>query len=382
MNGEDYCRKYNDQGRIVIVDDEPANLDYLQDALCALGCSISVFPDGEMALAGMRQETPDLALLDVRMEGKDGYHVCKEMKRSPNLKHIPVIFLSALNEKKNIVQGFDAGAVDYITKPFFEAEVLARVKTHLALAKAHKEIQEQCDLLREQESLRDSLIHMIVHDMRAPLQAILGYLQLLNEESTNWGAVNKECLMESLQGVKRLQRMIADMLDVNRAENNVLTANIENIDLNVIINDVVKIYINPKDRNRVNINAQKECPRVEADSDLCTRIIANMIGNAIKYSPAEEKVFVRTSVDENRIRITVQDNGPGIEPHLQEHIFEKFGTAATEASDGRKSTGIGLSFCKLAAEAQNGTVEVESSPGQGSAFTFTLPIQHEKNGVK
>lgn len=336
---------------------------------------MSVFPNGEMALDAAREDPPDLILLDIIMEGMNGFQVCEEIRCDDNLAHIPVIFLSGLTEKESILKGFEAGAVDYITKPFFEAEVLARVKTHISLSNARTELQNSYVELQKQESLRDQLVHMIVHDMRSPLQRLLGYLEILAEESSDWDMQHANHLSQSWLGGKTLQRMMDDMLDVSRSENNALHAKLEIFNPKTLLNNVLNTYISPEERGRIKIDIAENCPECKADLDLCVRIIANLLDNGLKYSPRDKMVYVSVEAKPTEMCIAVSNKGPAIPEDVQELIFKKFGTADFEPIKNKKSIGIGLTFCKLAAEAQGGTIEVESAPSKGSIFTFTLPIQ-------
>ena len=133
---------------IALVDDEPVNLNVLEATLSRVGYRVVVFPRGEWALAAAREEPPDLGLFDVRMPGMDGYELCRRFKADDRLRDIPIIFISALSATQDIAAGFECGGVDYIAKPIHEVEVLARVRTHLALRRAYLELAKALERIK------------------------------------------------------------------------------------------------------------------------------------------------------------------------------------------------------------------------------------------
>lgn len=168
---------------LMIVDDEPQNLDVLEAMLCQEGYRVRAFPGGERALAAARERTPDLVLLDIRMPNMDGYEVCRRFKGDPALKGVPVIFLSALSETHDVLRAFEAGAADYVSKPLREAEVLARVRTHLALRRYSQHLEELVDQrtadlqtahrrLHVLDQAKTHWINMLAHELRTPLTGV------------------------------------------------------------------------------------------------------------------------------------------------------------------------------------------------------------------
>ncbi|MEI7672845.1 MAG: response regulator, partial [Deltaproteobacteria bacterium] len=143
------------------VDDEPDNLNVLEASLSAAGYGVALFPRGELALAAAHNEPPDLMLLDIRMPGMDGYEVCRRFKAEERLRPIPILFISALTATEDIITGFACGGADYISKPFRELEVLARVRTHIALRASYAELAERHEQLRVLKRHRDLLVHMM-----------------------------------------------------------------------------------------------------------------------------------------------------------------------------------------------------------------------------
>ena len=362
------------QTAIMIVDDEPENLNVLGVMLRDAGWAVRAFPRGEMALAAARDEPPALVLLDIRMPDMDGYEVCRRFKADEELCQIPILFISALSAVTDVTAGFACGGVDYITKPFREAEVLARVHTHLALRAAYMELEEKHTRLRSLERQRDRLTHMLVHDMRGPLQVIGGHLWLLCESSADHlPAVAHDSLQAAIQGTRLLGQMVSTVIDVSRMES-------ENIPLHHVRIPVDQLFLaaraqvlHPLDSHCMLEHIAESCPPVWCDLELSTRIVANLLSNALKYSPNGSEIELGAVPDPGGVRIWVRDQGAGIASHDHQRIFEKFGVLDSPMRTQVQSTGLGLTFCRLAVEAQGGTIGVESEIGQGGTFWFTLP---------
>src|SRR5262245_45872787 len=205
-------------GSVLIVDDTIENLRLLSNLLGEQGYEVRAVTSGRQALQAAAHDPPDLVLLDITMPEMDGYEVCRRLKAADRCKELPVIFITALTDTADKVLGFDTGAVDYITKPFQFAEVLARVKTHLALRSARVALAESYQRLRALEELRDNLVHMIVHDMKSPMMGLLLRLKLLKGPVATLGENSQDDLREAADSVEVLNRMTNDLLDVNRLE--------------------------------------------------------------------------------------------------------------------------------------------------------------------
>ena len=158
---------------VLVVDDGIDNLRLLSDFLGEHGYEVRAVTTGRQALQAVEHDPPDLILLDITMPEMNGYEVCQRLKAKDRSRDVPVIFLTSLTDTADKVRAFDAGGVDYVTKPFQFDEVLARVKTHVALRRAQAELADSYTRLRALEQLRDDLVRMVVHDMGSPLQALL-----------------------------------------------------------------------------------------------------------------------------------------------------------------------------------------------------------------
>lgn len=361
---------------IAIVDDEPANLTVLEATLSRAGYRVVLFPRGELALAAAREEPPDLGLFDVRMPGMDGYELCRRFKADERLRDIPLIFVSALSATEDIAAGFECGGVDYIAKPYREPEVLARVKTHLALRKAYLELADQHARLQSLEQHRDSLVHMLVHDLRGPLQVIGGYLELLEEGGGIVGQrdpAERNCLQLAIQHTQHLDLMVSTVVNLSRMESEAIPLHRRPVAIREIYEAAQMLALPPQARQEIGVRIAESCPLLLCDLEVSARILANLLGNALKHTPDRTQIEFGAEPHPAGGRLWVRDRGPGIPRQYHQLIFEKFGVAAQPRDQRPASTGFGLAFCKLAVEAQGGSIGVESEPGQGSTFWFTLP---------
>jgi signal transduction histidine kinase len=374
---------------IMIIDDTPANLQVLTEMLQKQPLyRIRPFSSGKLALQAMKKHCPDLILLDITMPEMDGYEVCRQIKQDPLFQDIPVLFISALNETVDKLKAFEVGGVDYITKPFQFEEVQARVHTHLQLRRQRRELQEACDQLERQRTLlmksntelrflqefRNNMTHLLIHDLRQPMTGVIGYLDLLEiQTGSQISDSGRSSLAKIRASTHRLIEMINSLLDISKMEAGKLQLVRTPSDLAALAREALA-HVEPLRRDRI-----LECvwpnalPMVAADTVLTVRVIENLIGNAMKFSSPTGKIVVTIEPDENFIRTMVSDNGPGIPPELHSRIFEKFSQVNGDNKQ-RLGTGLGLYFCKLAVEAHGGAIGVDSNPGQGCTFWFTLPL--------
>jgi two-component system sensor histidine kinase/response regulator len=361
---------------LMIVDDEPENLDVLEELLTRAGYRVAAFPSGELALAAALQEAPGLVLLDVRMPGMDGYEVCRRFKADAGLQPIPILFISALVATDDIAAGFACGGVDYLGKPFRQSEVLARVRTHLALRDAYVRLAAEHANLRVLEHQRDMLTRMLVHDMRGPLQVIGGHLELLAGYSASVPWPNDECdsLQAATRGVRSLNQLVCNLVDLSRLETVGMPVHLRPVSAAAVFQAALALALAPANRYQIVLQIADDCPWLLCDLDLCARIIANLLTNVFKHAPHPGPIVLGAAPHPAGVRLWVSDCGPGIPAQFHQRIFEKFEVADQLLGRARASSGLGLAFCKLAAIAQGGSIGVDSLLGSGSTFWCTLPV--------
>jgi two-component system sensor histidine kinase/response regulator len=357
---------------VLIVDDTVESLRLLADLLDSQGYEVRPVTNGRQALQAVEQDPPDLILLDINMPEMDGYEVCRRLRLNERCRDLPVIFLTALADTVDKVRAFNMGGVDYITKPFQLDEVLARVRTHIALKRASAALAQSYERLRALEKLRDDLVQMIVHDMASPLLAVQLHLKNVERQPTALDEHSREGLREAASSAEELQRMINDLLDVSRLEEGKMPVKSAAWDLIRMTRDVTTNFGTADRSRRIEIESQ-EMVKVTCDGALTRRVLENLLSNAIKHTPPGGPVRISIRAHDGRVRLEVQDEGPGVPSTARKKIFEKFGTVESRHNKKYHSTGLGLAFCKLAIEAQGGTIGVDPRATEGSTFWFELP---------
>jgi len=366
---------------LLVVDDVATNIDILLGVLSE-DYIVRVATDGPDALDSVRRAVPDLILMDVMMPGMDGFEVCRRLKDDPTTHGIPVIFITALDEIMDKVKGFSVGGVDYVTKPFQPEEVLARVGLHLEirrqkleLHRQKSELQQSYDKLRETEIQRDSLVHMIIHDMRSPLFVILGNLEMA--EMKPLPDCVATCIGRAMSASYMLMEMISTLLDVSKMEAGQMMLKFSEFYMRDLVMETIQMLEPLQFQRRVSMTAPEEMEAISGDTRLIRRILQNLIGNALKFTD-KDKGIITVCIEiaaKDKMRVSVVDNGGGIPQEYREKVFDKFCQVATQKQSQGYSTGLGLTFCKLAVEAHGGRIGLESEVGGGSTFWFELPLK-------
>ncbi len=365
--------------RLLVVDDAPAHLKLLVRALEESGYVVQTATSGAEALASADRDPPDLVLLDVDMPGIDGFETCRRLKAQERFAATPVIFLSGFAEIEQRLAGFEAGGVDFVSKPFDIPEVRARISTHLELEHLRRnaelqgrELAVNLAKLRELERFRHDLVHMVAHDMRSPLMAVTGYLELLDIESDKLAFDHRDFVTQALDGARTLVRLIDSMLDTDRLESGKLPLQLADRDLRAII-DLAIASLGPANAKRLTIEvATPGRIVVHADGEVLRRVIANLAASALRSTQDNARVRLVASANAVRARLEVHDSGPPIPEDFRARVFEKYATRAGDRSRDRRASGLGLTFCRLAVEAHGGTIGFDSGPEE-TCFWIELP---------
>jgi len=359
---------------ILVVDDTPENLRVLANLLDGQGYEARPVTSGRQALQAVAHAAPDLILLDVTMPEMDGYQVCSHLKADPRWQDIPVIFLTAMADTAHKVKGFAVGGVDYVTKPFQIEEVLARVRTHLNMRRTQQELAQNHAQLRSLEVLREDLSQMIVHDMRSPLMVVQGALELLrNRLAGTEDAGALQDVRVALRAVGRVAQMANDLLDVSRLEAGKLPLSLAKYDLAELARQAVASLAELDPTRTIQVQAPGAV-QATCDAALLRRVLENLLNNGIKHTPRGSPLQIDIAPRGERMRVVVQDEGPGVPAEARQTIFDKFGTVALRQAGKYHSAGLGLAFCRLAVEAHGGTIGVDCEGRRGSAFWFELPV--------
>ncbi|HDM10666.1 MAG TPA: hybrid sensor histidine kinase/response regulator [Desulfobacteraceae bacterium] len=357
---------------IMIIDDTLENLRVLEEMLKEAGYGVLAFPRGDLALRAVAKARPDLILLDIMMPGMDGFEVCRVLKSGEDTKHIPVLFISALGSTEDKVKALSLGGVDYVTKPFQYEEVMARVRTHVELQRQRKELAAAYEKLKVLEAQREKLTQMIVHDIRSLLTSIVGNLELAKMYSLSDEALKS--VDRAFVSSKLLTEMTSSMLDVSRMEEEELPLRFTEVDIGSVTKGVLEDLGGLKGSRSVRVSVPDTDLKVKCDSQIIRRVIQNLLINAVKFTDKEiGSIFIALTASRDKIRVSIEDNGHGIPSESLDRVFDKFFQVSSIEKGQKYSTGLGLTFCKLAVEAHGGTIGVESEIGKGSTFWFELP---------
>lgn len=370
---------------ILVADDVPANVELLFDQLETLGYRTVAAYDGPSAIAACFEHKPDLCILDVAMPagnlGVDtrstGFEVCRRIKRDPRTARIPVIFVTALNDTGDRVKGIEAGGDDFLTKPHNRLVLGARVRSLLKLKAATDALETSYRQLRELEKVRDDLMKMIVHDLKSPLTSVLATLEMLGDG--DFGRLSdsqRRAIGDAEEKAEDLLALIEDILEVARIEEAAVTLSYSPIAPAALLAELVHEwgYRFQQEQTKASVRVDDDAPVFEADKPLIKRVLSNLIQNAVSHSasPIDLKLAARRAGE--AILFTVADNGPGIPPEYHELIFRKFGQVGGPNAPRVRSSGLGLTFCKLVVDLHGGMIWVKSRESEGSSFYVQLPL--------
>jgi two-component system sensor histidine kinase/response regulator len=357
---------------ILIVDDTPINLRVIVESLEDQGYRIVVATRGEEALKRAIYVRPDLILLDVMMPDLNGFEICRRLKAQPSTRDIPVIFMTSLTSVDDKVTGFSVGAIDYVTKPLHVAEVRARVNTHLGLRAMQKELERRTEQLTAANEELEAFAYSVSHDLRAPLRAINGFVQILGERcGANLSQEGLDCVRKVQFASKRMDVLIQDLLSYARTGRGSVRA--MPVPLLPLIKELECTFGERLTGTDTHFEVSQPLATPLGDPTLIQQILMNLLDNALKYRRRDvvlELELASTATGE-QVLIQLADNGIGMPAEYQQQIFQVFQRLHHEHE--YPGTGIGLAIVAKAARAMGGEVTVASSPGQGSTFTVRLP---------
>ena len=363
--------------RILAVDDDRINLRIIGGILRHEGYEIAEAASGEQALESYATFQPNLVLLDVMMPGIDGFTTCRTLKKTYGDKCAPVIFVTAKSEADDVVMGFDAGGVDYLTKPFRPKEVVARIRTHPSNQQLVEQQKHLVDQLSKANAAKDRFLGMCAHDLRNPLSSIRGLAELLGEGAIGDITNEQKEIIQTIHGASQsMLQLVNELLDVATIEAGHLkldkapTSVVEIVERSVHLSNIEAA----KKSTRIELVTAQGDPMVEVDRNKMRQVVDNLISNAVKYSPKGSIITVQIHSDGAVAGFAIRDNGPGIPENERHKLFRDYGRLSTTPTGGEKSTGLGLAICRKIVEAHSGTIGVTNLPGRGAEFFVSLPL--------
>jgi two-component system sensor histidine kinase/response regulator len=353
-----------DSGTILVVDDQVANVQVVGSMLTDFGYDLMIARDGEQAIERVKAKKPDLVLLDILMPGMSGFEVCRALHSTKGMEGVPIIFLSADNDKATVVKALEMGGVDYITKPFNKAELLARVRSHLELKKTREECQK---LLVKAEHF----LEIMAHDLRNWIGSSHFSAQLLDDLG-DLSVKGKRLSTTIRESTAQALNFIDEYLANARAASTVLELERKVFDLETLARaSFVHHQVEAQAKNiSLHLEVNGGPLRVKSDRVAVLRIIENLVTNAIKFSPLGSKVTLR--VDANPVTLTVTDEGPGFTNEDREHLFTPYTRLSARPTGGEVSTGLGLSIVRQLCDSLGIGIIVEAPPA-GASIRLNFP---------
>jgi len=361
---------------VLVVDDNPKNVQIIALLLRELKYKIIIAVNGKSAIDLVERARPDIILMDVMMPGMDGFEACQIIKTKPENENLPVIFLTALSEKVNIVKGFEAGGVDYITKPFNKEELISRIKTHLELKFARDEMQKMTNHLVELNSIKDKMFSVIGHDLRSPLGSIKMTLDFLKSDTGQQYKIEdfRNSVNLLAQTTDEVFGLLENLLGWAKSQSGNLSVIPEEIKVCDLVNSVYLLHKGSFMQKKLNFeNKVADSTMVCADMNMLKTVLRNLLSNAIKYTPEGGAIIVESNELNENTQIIVTDTGVGIPAENLSKIFDEKQHLSTYGTNKESGSGLGLILCQSFVKSNNGRLMVESGQGKGSSFIVELP---------
>lgn len=417
--------------RILIAEDSATQRESLRHTLEKHGHEVVATADGEEAWSRLAEIRPTIVVTDILMPRRDGYALCRAIKADPRFAATPVVLLTSLADRKDVIAALECGADGFIGKPFAEEHLLERIRgaianrrladrdkhaagvqisdgerTHLITAERSQildlllsvyevAMRRNEELARAQASLRalnaelerkvsdrtrkleesnralETFCYSVAHDLRAPLRSIQGYVSLLGEEyAAQLDDQARAYSNRACAAAGRMDRMILDLLAYGRVSH--ADAPLERLDLRAEMEKSVAGFSEEIAAKKAEVEVRTGDIRLRSSRVLLGQILNNLLGNALKFVRAGERprVELGARVDQNDVIISVRDHGIGVDRAYQEKIFKLFEKLETQGASG---TGVGLAIVHKAVERLGGRITLDSSPGEGSCFTLVFP---------
>lgn len=365
---------------VLVIDDNEQNRALARAALELEDYEVVLAKNGEEGLRAFGERVPDCVLLDVRMPGMDGFETCRRMRSLPNGEDVPIIFLTASRDVDTFDRAQACGADDFVTKPVQPTEMVLRVQASMKVRRLDATNKEYFELVRHQRDAlmrlqlqKERLSSFVVHDLKNPVASIDLLAQLLQRDKKLPADARGTADSIRLE-VGSLMRLILNLLDINKSEEGQLAVSIAPLDLNALTTGLVEAaQVRAHAKEIVLVQDVGAVDGLAADRDLLRRVLENLLDNALRYAPKGSRISISALVHEREVELRVADEGQGVPAELRDGIFDRFVQLDSgERTAPRTGRGLGLTFCRLAVEAQGGRIYVEDGT-PGAVFCIRLP---------
>lgn len=365
-------------GEVLIVEDTPNAMKLLSAVLSGAGYAVRQAASGELALWSAQFKLPELVLLDITMPVMDGFEVCRRLKGDPKTANVPVIFLSALDAIEDKVLGFKLGAVDYIAKPYQPEEVLARVRTHITLARLQKELEDA-------DRVKSAFLATMSHELRTPLNAILGFCDMMRSEM--FGPIGNRRYHEYLENIygsgSLLLSLVNDLLDFSKLEAGQYVLTESEFDVGELIDGCADLTAATAAAGELTLEKTLAdgLPLLMADGRAVRQIILNLLSNAVKFTPSGGKVTIAVRMEDGEMAFSVSDTGIGIAPDAIERITKPFQQADASIARRFGGSGLGLAISANLLQLHGARLTIDSKVGEGTTFTAWFPAHRTRENL-
>lgn len=359
---------------ILLVDDNNDMRNYINKLLVPY-CNVQTATDGKVALHKIQNGIPDLILSDIMMPNMNGFELLKAIRTNKSTEAIPFILISARAGEEAKVEGLEARADDYLVKPFSTRELLARIKTNLALHRTRNKLTTELSNLSK---FKSQFISNMSHELRTPLNAILGYSKMMEMGIMDSAEHRQSAIRNIIVAGQHLLDLINDILDLSQIEAGKFMLNLEWIDIRTFVDKVHSLLhdLAFKKKVRLQFSCQPSLKWIKADPLRLKQILINLINNAIKFNTIDGQVEVKfyQSQDNLWIACQVKDTGTGIPEDKLDKLFVEFYRAGITSAHNQEGTGLGLALTKRLVELHGGSISVASTVNVGTTITFNLPF--------
>ncbi len=359
---------------ILVVDDDSKIRHLLAQGLYAAGYDVHAFASGEEALTHAADVSFDAALVDLKLPGIDGIETLRRLKERAGPVFFPAILITGEEDTDERVRGFKAGCDEYLSKPVRLYELRARLETLLARRSQHLQLLRANEQLRDLQERKKVLAALVVHDLRNPLSALQGNIELLAEELTGATGDVREMIDDCLTLSGKALSMVASILDVEELEEGLLSASPTEVRLHELAAAVTRHHAATVRARELTLDNRIPPDLVaRLDVDLVGRMVENLLDNSVRYASRRGRVVLAAEQVGGQLEIRVGNDGPAVPDAERDKIFGRYYRIEARRSGARANRGLGLYFCKLVAEAHGGRISVQELADLPTCFVVRIP---------